>query len=40
MGIRHDKFVDDEGISVEQDKSATERGKCLYEPACHKEEKH
>ena len=33
-GIRHDKFAEDKQIQVEQEKSAADKGKCLYAPAC------
>lgn len=33
-GIRHDKFAEDKQTQVEQNKSAADKGKCLYAPAC------
>ena len=36
-GIRHDKFAEDKQTQVEQEKSAADKGKCLYAPACDKE---
>lgn len=35
-GIRHDKYAEDERTRVEVNKPESERGKCLYEPACGK----
>ena len=36
-GIRHDKFAEDKQTQVEQEKTAADKGKCLYAPACGKE---
>ncbi len=36
-GIRHDRFAEDKQTQVEQEKSAADKGKCLYTPACLKE---
>ena len=36
-GIRHDKFAEDKQTQVEENKSAADKGKCLYAPACRQE---
>lgn len=38
-GIRRDKFAEDQRTPVEQNKPDAEKGKCLYAPACGKEQK-
>lgn len=33
-GIRHDKFAEDNRKQVEENKTAADKGRCLYAPAC------